>query len=107
MLFYFLEPTLALKLSHDFGYSPSLIGLCMLLFFCAIAVGNFISLNLGNSIEKRWVIIGGDLTMVAGLVCVGPSRLLRLPDSPYLVISGLCIGGFGRGLIDGLPPQTQ
>lgn len=48
MLFYFLEPTIALKLSHDYGYSPSAIGFVILFFFCAISLGNIISMSLNK-----------------------------------------------------------
>ena len=50
MLFYFLQPILALKLSSDFGYSPSVIGLCVLAYFFGMLLGNTHSLNLSSSL---------------------------------------------------------
>lgn len=41
--------------------------------------------------------------MIVGVLLIGPSKMLQLPNSQALVILGLCLGGFGRGLIDGLP----
>lgn len=102
-LFFFLEPTLALKLSEDFGYTQLTIGLCTLTFFVGMISGNIISLNLSLSIEKRRVVFIGDFIMISGIVCIGPSSLFHLPNAVAIVIVGLVLGGFGRGIINGFP----
>lgn len=41
--------------------------------------------------------------MVGGIMCIGPSRIFNLPSKSWIVISGLGLGGFGRGVINGFP----
>ncbi len=45
--------------------------------------------------------LNGDILMVVGAYCIGPSRLLHLPNLKELLLVGLAFGGMGRGLISG------
>ena len=47
--------------------------------------------------------MAGDVLMVAGIACIGPSQLLGIPDESWIVILGLALGGTGRGIINGFP----
>ena len=68
-----------------------------------MVVGNCVSLSLKLSVEKRWVILMGNFFMVSGIICIGPSKMLHLPNYYSMVMLGLFMGGFGRGLIGGFP----
>ena len=41
--------------------------------------------------------------MILGIICIGPSHILHIPNSPYIVMVGLGLGGLGRGFISGFP----
>ncbi len=66
-----------------------------------MVLATFISLSLPAKLEKRVIIILGNVLMSVGLIFVGPSHLLHIPNSPSLVAMGLSLGGFGQGLAAG------
>ena len=52
MLILFCEPTIALKLSHDFGYTESTIQLYIMCFAGTATLGAILALLLGNKIDR-------------------------------------------------------
>lgn len=73
MLILFCEPTIALKLSHDFGYTESTIQLYIMCFAGTATLGAILALLLGNKIDRRLQILVGTIINIFGLVMVGPS----------------------------------
>lgn len=49
--------------------------------------------------EKRYFIISGNIMIVLAPLLIGPSKVLSIPETPFLVGIGLFIGGVSRSMI--------
>ena len=101
ILYYSLEPTLALKLQSSFHYNSFIVSLYMGLFCLGILTGIALLLLIPENHDKRPYIILGSAVLAFGALFVGPSKILHLPDYSSIIASGLFIGGLGRGVITG------
>ena len=97
-LHYSLESILALKLRLDFAYSTSAIGAFFGVFLAGTLLVGVASLCIPEKWEKRGFIIAVLWVNVVAALLIGPSQVLRLPNSPALIGVGLFLGGSTRSL---------
>ena len=109
MVILFCEPTIALKLSHDFGYTESKIQLYILSYALAATLGSLLTLVIRNRIERRLQIVICNVMLIGGQTMVGPSRVLGLPNLPSLPAIGLALAGFAKSkmMIESLPDAAE
>ena len=93
-----LEPILSLKLSSDYSFSPLQISASFAFLFVANVIGTSICLLLPQKLDKRRIILATNFTLIVGLLLTGPSRLLRFPDKPAVLLTGLGVTGFSVGV---------
>ena len=82
MVILFSEPTIALKLSKDFGYTESTIQWYILSYSIAATVAAILTVIIGQRIERRVQLVIANILLITGQVLVGPSRILGLPNIP-------------------------
>ena len=76
------EPTLALKLSQDFGFPPSRVFAYVCLYTISYALCALLFLCLPKHWEKRHFASLGTLLSLIAIALAGPSLALGLPDKP-------------------------
>ena len=54
---------------------------------------------LTEKLQKRAVILLGFTIISVAVFLIGPSKLLKMNNSPVLIILGLSVMGFGCGMI--------
>ena len=99
MIILFAEPTLALKLSSNFGFKQDTISLYVLSYAIFAGVGALLALCIPEKVEKRNMVVAGNVILVVSQILVGPSALLRLPNNPSLIAIGLGLGGLSKSII--------
>ena len=99
LLLYTLESTLALKLRSSFDFLTSTIGLYFGIFLAATVVVGVAGLFFPEKWEKRNLVMAMLWMNFVAPLLIGPSRLLRLPDSSLTVAMGLVLGGSTRSLM--------
>ena len=95
----FFEPTLALKLLHDFGYSSQTAFFFVLAYALPYALSGFVFLFLPDHWDKRIFAMLGCLFSVISVALAGPSPALHLPNSPVLIACGLAFGGIAKNFV--------
>ena len=99
MIILFCEPTIALKLSHDFGYTESTIQLYIMAYAVAATLGAVLALVLENRVDRRLQIVIGTVIIMGGVTLVGPSKVLHFPNLPQLPAIGLALAGLAKSQV--------
>ena len=95
----FIDPVLAIHLNAKFGTGANAVGL----YFFVLGLGYMVAcLSFGllvKFIPRRVIMHSGAVLFAGGLVLVGPSKLLGLPENLLLVWAGLTVTGLGCGFL--------
>lgn len=94
----FLQPTLSLHLEKR-DFTPVFIGMAFAIPTLIYASTSPMVYVLTARIKKSGVIFIGYLISSAAMFLIGPSLLFGFPDSTSLTMVGLCLMGFGAGMI--------
>ena len=92
------EPILALKLHLDYHYSPIQISEMFSLLLVTNFIGASICLIFPSTMNKRKMTLITNAVLIPGLLLTGPSSILSLPDSQWILLSGLAITGLSVGI---------
>ena len=93
----FIDPVLAIHMNSKFGTSENAIGL----YFFMLGIGYVVAClsygALAMALPRRIIMHSGALIYAGGLMLVGPSKLLGIPDNLWIVWAGLAVTGLGCG----------
>lgn len=97
-----LSVMIGLLVQDVLGYSPLRAGICFLPFALAFVAGNVLATRLAPRIAPRWLIIGGGVLVLAGML-YGSTLDRSIPYFPDL-FTPIVVGGVGIGLISVILP---
>lgn len=66
MVILFAEPTIALKLSKDFGYKEGTIQLYILSYALSATVGSGLTLLIGAKVQRRLQLVIANVVLILG-----------------------------------------
>ena len=95
----FLDPTLPFKLSLQYGFDQRQIGLTLLLCTACCSFQSLLNIPFADKMNYRLFVSIGLICLAVGCFLMGPSELLRLPDSLNVMRAGFVVGGTGKGLV--------
>jgi MFS family permease len=96
ILFYYYGNILSVQLTHGMGLNEKYIGIYFCLSSIGYALASPLSAMLTKTFSRRYLIMASFTIVGIGSLLVGPSRLLGLPENPWLMGIGMFITGMGN-----------
>ena len=95
----FFDPVLAIHLNATFGTSANEVGLYFFIFGFGYLASCLSFGPLVKFVPRRVTMHAGALLFASGLLMVGPSKILGLPENRVLILVGLAVSGLGSGYL--------
>ena len=91
-MFGFFEPILAFR-AEEFNLSQFQVGLIFCILPVFYMIFTLMPQRIPNGVEKRAIIIFACFAIAGFNLCVGPSKMLHMPDSLAIMCFGLIMHG--------------
>ena len=99
LAFHFYEPLLLSSLQAYFDYNKATVALFYLATILSMLLSGLVFLLVPVELDRKTILVVGPLVSGVGVLMSGPSKLLHLPITPYIVITGLILIGASCGLL--------